>query len=136
MPKIPHDKHKNHAKKLKVYGKNIDFHFPPESMVRTLVKMLTFMDGPLIIMFCRLFQWQIKGGSCYEPRTRWNLQLASPSKLQVNRSCSRSASLFSLVIKGYNESYFSSFLWAGGLLKTWGSRFLTGWGLKCCDRQQ
>ncbi len=48
--KDPHENNKNQAKKLKVYGKNVDFHRPPPSprkcIVGTLVKMLTFMDVP------------------------------------------------------------------------------------------
>ncbi len=48
--KNPHENNKNQAKKLKVYGKNVDFQRPPppnKGMACTLVKMLTFMDGPL-----------------------------------------------------------------------------------------
>ncbi len=48
--KNPHENNKNKAKKLNVYGKNVDFHRPPslrKCMVCTLVKMLTFMDGPI-----------------------------------------------------------------------------------------
>ncbi len=44
---------KNQAKTLKVYWKNVDFHSPPppkKCMVCTLVKMLTFMDGPLMVL--------------------------------------------------------------------------------------
>ncbi len=49
--KNPHENNKNQAKKLKVYGKNVDFHRPllRKCMVCTLVKMLTFMDGPLAV---------------------------------------------------------------------------------------
>ncbi len=50
--KNPHENNKNQAKKLKVYGKNVDFHSPPSPrkyMFCTLMKMLTFMDGPLVI---------------------------------------------------------------------------------------
>ncbi len=47
--KNPHENNKNQAKKLKVYGKNVDFHRPPspwKCIVCTLVKILTFMDSP------------------------------------------------------------------------------------------
>ncbi len=48
--KNPHENNKNQAKKLKVYEKNVDFHSPPQKcMVCTLVKMLTFMDVPLVM---------------------------------------------------------------------------------------
>ncbi len=49
--KNPYENNKNQAKKLKVYEKNVDFHRPllRKCMVCTLVKMLTFMDGPLAI---------------------------------------------------------------------------------------
>ncbi len=46
----PHENNKNQAKKLRVYGNNVDFQRPPsprKCMVCTLMKMLTFIDGPL-----------------------------------------------------------------------------------------
>ncbi len=52
--KNSHENNKNQAKKLKVYGKNFDFHRPPtpgKCMVCTLVKMLTFMDNPLTRLY-------------------------------------------------------------------------------------
>ncbi len=39
--KNPHENNKNQAKKLKVYGKSVDLYG-----LYTLMKMLTFMDGP------------------------------------------------------------------------------------------
>ncbi len=48
--KNPHENNKNQAKKLKVYEKNVDFHRPPprKCMFYTLMKTLTFLDGPLL----------------------------------------------------------------------------------------
>ncbi len=43
--KNPHKNNKNHAKKLKVYVKNVDFHRPPSP--RKCMEMLTFMYSPL-----------------------------------------------------------------------------------------
>ncbi len=61
--KNPHENNKNHAKKLKLYKKNVDFHRPPlprpKWMVCTLVKMLTFMDSPH-------WQWQKKSFFFYK----------------------------------------------------------------------